>query len=112
LKRPTIISIICVIGYLSVVFTFPQIFSPAIKKLGVFVPAIFGILVAIHFIACVGIWYFKKWGVQLFLISFFCKILFYLFIHDVGISFYINTTLSLAMIVVLLRFYPKMNANL
>ena len=79
MRRPIIITIICIIGYVTVVFTFPQIFSPAIKKLGMFVPAIYGVLVAAHFIACVGLWYFKQWGVQWYILSFFAKTIFYLF---------------------------------
>jgi hypothetical protein len=112
LKRPRIISIICIAGYLSVLFTFPQVFSPPIKKLGVFMPAIYGILVASHFIGCVGIWYFKQWGVQLYLLSFFAKTLFYLLTHQTGFGFYAGTLISLIFIIILLKYYPKMNANL
>jgi hypothetical protein len=112
MKRPTIISVFCIIGYIAVVFTFPQVFSPGIKKLGVFMPAIFGILVAANFIACVGIWYFKQWGAQLYLISFFAKVLFYLSIRDYGTGFFVSTLYSVIFTVILLRFYPKMNPNL
>lgn len=112
MKRPRIISIICILGYLSVLFTFPQVFSPPIKKLGVFMPAIYGILVASHFIGCVGIWYFKQWGVQLYLLSFFAKTLFYLTTYQTGFSFYVGTFISLVFIVILLKYYPKMNPNL
>ncbi|MBA2611801.1 MAG: hypothetical protein H0U95_07520 [Bacteroidetes bacterium] len=110
--RPKIITFICVIGYLSVVFTFPQVFSPQIKKLGVFVPAIYGILVAANFIACVGLWYFKQWGVQLYVISIFAKLLFYILSNQMGFGFYFNIILSFIFILILLRFYPKMNQNL
>ncbi|MDP3557963.1 MAG: hypothetical protein Q8T03_11370 [Bacteroidota bacterium] len=110
--RPRIISFICIIGYLSVVFTFPQVFSPQIKKLGVFMPAIYGILVAANFIACVGLWYFKQWGVQLYLISVFAKILFSLLVNQLGFSFYFNLGLSIIFIIVLIRFFPKMDPNL
>jgi hypothetical protein len=112
LKRPRIISIICIIGYLSVLLAFPQIFSPQIKKLGAFMPAIFGILVAANFIACVGIWYFKQWGVEVYLLSFFGKILFNLSINAFGPGFYFSTFLSIIFATILLRFYKRMNANL
>lgn len=75
-------------------------------------PAVFGILVAANFISCVGIWYFKQWGVQLYLISFFAKVLFYLSIHQFGMGFYLSTGLSLVFSLLLLRFYPKMDPNL
>ncbi len=112
MKRPGIISAICIIGYLTVVFTFPQVFSPAIKKLGVFMPAIYGILVASNFIACVGIWFYKQWGVQLYIISFFAKTLFFVLLQQYSGSFYINSVLSVIFIFILLRYYPKMSQNL
>ncbi len=112
MKRPRIISIICIIGYLSVLFSFPQVFSPSVKKLGVLMPALYGILVAANFIACVGIWYFKQWGVQLYLISFFAKTLFFLLTLQTGFTFYVGTTLSLVFMIILIRHYPRMNPNL
>lgn len=112
MKRPPLISIICIVGYLSVVFTFPQVFSPAVKKLGVFMPALYGILVAANFISCVGIWYFKQWGVQLYIISFFAKTLFYLLTNQLGPLFYANVALTSIFIIVLLRHYRQMNPNL
>lgn len=112
MMRPKIITFICIIGYLSVVFTFPQVFSPQIKKLGVFIPAIYGILVAANFIACVGLWYFKQWGVQLYVISVFAKLLFYILSNQLGFGFYLNLAMSFIFIIILLRFYPKMNQNL
>jgi uncharacterized membrane protein (DUF2068 family) len=112
MTRPKIITFICIIGYLSVVFTFPQVFSPQIKKLGVLMPAIYGILVAANFIACVGLWYFKQWGVQLYLISVFAKTLFYLLVDQLGFGFYFNIAISVIFMFILLRFYPKMDPNL
>ncbi len=112
MKRPRIISIICILGYLSVVFTFPQVFSPQIKKLGTFMPALYGILVAINFIACVGLWYLKRWGVELYLAVFFAKILFSLSISQIGFGFYFSTLFSLVFSIILIRFYPKMSPNL
>jgi hypothetical protein len=112
MTRPKIITFICIIGYLSVVFTFPQVFSPQIKKLGVLMPAIYGILVAANFIACVGLWYFKQWGVQLYLISVFAKTLFYLLVDQLGFGFYFNIAISVIFMFILLRFYTKMDPNL
>jgi hypothetical protein len=112
MKRPGIITFICIIGYLTVLVTFPQVFSPGVKKLGLFVPAIYGILVAAHFISCVGLWFYKQWGLQLYVLTFFAKTLFYLLTAQTGIGFYVHLSLSLVFIVILLRFYPKMSANL
>ncbi|MBL7932464.1 MAG: hypothetical protein JNL60_11205 [Bacteroidia bacterium] len=112
MKRPRIISIICILGYLSVLVAFPQVFSPSIKKLGLMIPALYGILVAAQFISCVGIWYFKQWGVQLYIMTFFAKTLFFLLSDQVGFSFYFGILLSVSFIIILLRHYPRMNPNL
>lgn len=112
MKRPKIISFICILGYLTVLITFPQVFSPAIKKLGVFVPAIYGILAASNFISCVGLWYFKQWGVQLYIVSFFAKTLFVILIQQYSSTFYMNVFITVIFIFILLRFYPKMSENL
>lgn len=112
MKRPRIISLICIVGYLSVVVAFPQVFSPSIKKLGVLVPAIYGLLVAAQFISCVGIWYFKQWGVQLYVLTFFAKTLFFMLSQQTGISFYTGMIVSVVFVIILLRHYPRMNPNL
>ena len=112
MKRPKIITIISIIGYITVLFTFPQVFSPGIKKLGVLMPAIYGILVAGNFISCVGLWYFKQWGVQLYLMSFFAKVIFFMLIQQMSYGFYLSASLSLISTIILLRFYPKMSPNL
>ncbi len=77
-----------------------------------FMPALFGILVSAQFIACVGIWYYKQWGVQLYLLAFFAKTLFFLTTDQTGFSFYFGASISLISIVLLLWHYPKMNPNL
>jgi hypothetical protein len=88
------------------------VFSPGIKKMGVFMPALYGILVALQFISCVGLWYFKQWGVQLFLITFFAKTLFFLTTGQTGFTFYLGLLFSISFIIILLRFYRRMNPNL
>lgn len=112
MKRPKSISVMCVLGYLSIVFTFPQVFSPEVKKLGVLMPALFGLLVAANFIAYVGIWYFKKWGLHLFLYSYFVKTLISILINNTGVVFYIGQIFSIFFLIVLLRYYPRMDNNL
>lgn len=92
--------------------SFPQVFSPQVKKLGLLIPALYGILVAANFIACVGLWYMKQWGVALYLLAFFAKILFNLGINDLGAGFYAGNLVSVVFIIFLLRVYPKMSPNL
>jgi hypothetical protein len=75
-------------------------------------PAIYGVLVSCHFIGCVGIWYFKQWGVQLYLMAFFAKTIFYLTTNQLGVSFYTGIIFTPVFIFILLRHYRKMNPNL
>jgi uncharacterized membrane protein (DUF2068 family) len=112
MKRPLAITIICVLGYITVLFTFPQVFSPSIKKLGLFVPAVYGIIVASQFIGCVGLWFFKRWGAELYLIGFFAKALFHLFTGTAGAGLVVSALINLVFLFFLLRYYPRMNANL
>ena len=110
--RPRAITIFCVLSYLGILISFPQVFSPGVKKLGVFIPAFYGFLVATQFIATVGIRYFKQWGVQLFLSSFFAKTVFFMLTGQTGWSFYLGALISLIFIILQLRFYRRMNPNL
>jgi hypothetical protein len=95
-----------------VLFTFPQVFSPTIKKLGIFIPAFYGILVSAQFIACVGMWYMKQWGVNLYLLSFFAKTLFFITTGQTGPVFYFSAFLNALFICLMLRYYPRMDPNL
>ena len=112
MRRPGVITVFCVLAYLGVVFTFPQVFSPGVKKLGTLMPALYGLLVAAQFMATVGIWYFKQWGVQLYLMSFFAKTLFFMLTDQMGFTTWFGILLSLSFIIILLRFYRRMSPNL
>jgi hypothetical protein len=112
MKRPRIISFICITGYLSVLIAFPQVFSPSVKKLGLLMPAIYGLIIAGQFISYVGIWYYKQWGVLLFVLTFFVKTLFFLLTGQTGTGFYISTSLAAVFMFLLLPHYRKMNRNL
>jgi hypothetical protein len=111
-KRPKIISMVCIIGFISVLLSFPAVFSPSVKKIGDFVPALYGFIVACNFMAYIGLWHMKQWGVQLFLFTFFVKTLFLMMINDLGIITITGIILSLIFSAILLRHYPKMDINL
>lgn len=100
------------LSYLGILLSFPQVFSPGVKKLGVFIPALYGLLVAAQFIATVGVWYLKQWGVQLYLISFFAKTIFFMLTEQTGFSFFMGIGISLIFISQQLRFYRQLNPNL
>lgn len=111
-KRPKLVSAICIIGFISVVFTFPSVFSPSVKKIGDFVPALYGFIVAANFMAFIGLWHMKQWGVQLYLFTFFVKTLFLISINDLGTGTFVGISAAVIFSVVLIRYYPKMDVNL
>lgn len=109
IKRPVLISIVCILGFIWIVFSFPSVFAPSLKKMGDWYPALFGILVAISFISYIGLWHMKRWGVQLFLISFFIKEALLFLINDVSIP---GIAFSIFFILSMLPFYKRMDVNL
>ncbi len=112
IKRPVIISIACIIGYIWIVFSFLGAFAPEIKRTGAFMPALLGTIVALQFISFIGLWHMKKWGVEMFIISFFAKVSFFFLLDKLSTSLYIGMGLSLLMMVPYLLFYKKMDRNL
>lgn len=112
IQRPKIVSIICIIGFISVIFTFPSVFSPSVKKIGDFVPALYGFIVACNFMAFIGLWHMKQWGVQLYLFIFFVKTLFLISINDLGPGTISGIVSAIIFSAILIRFYPKMDVNL
>lgn len=111
-KRPILLSIICIIGFAWITFSFPGVFAPSTKKLGVFAPAIYGLIIAFSFISFIGIWHMKKWGVELYVTSFFAKQIFFLLTDEYPISGYAGLLFSVWFIISFLIYYKKMDRNL
>ena len=108
-KRPMILTVALVIGIIAVVVSFPNVFSPFIKRLGDWFPALFGSLISLRFIALVGVWHMKKWGVRLFLIVFIVYELINFLVDDLS---YFEVSLSGILAVVFISFYNRMDDNL
>lgn len=108
-KRPLYISILCVIGFLWVVISFPSVFSPEVKRSSVFLPALYGIIIASQFIALIGVWHMKQWGVNWFIGVFFLKTIVGVVGSDVAP---LGTFLSVVFIISFLFFYKRMDKNL
>ena len=108
-KRPKLLTIVCVCGFFWIVFSFPSVFSPSVKKLGDWYPAMFGLIVAITFISYIGLWHLKRWGVSLFLIAFFIKQSLLLLINDLS---YPGLVISILFIFVIVFYYKQMDVNL
>jgi len=94
-----------------VTLNFLDAFSPAVKKLGEFYPALYSLVMCLQFIAFVGIWYMKRWGVELFISSFFCKDILFLFMNTLNYGS-ITFIMSVIFIIILFFFYRKMDINL
>ena len=64
-KRPAYYTLVCVVAIAYTVIGFPSVFSPQVKKTGLLFPALSGTLIALEFVAEIGFWYMKHWGVRL-----------------------------------------------
>lgn len=109
-KRPVLLSIICVIGFIfPVLFSMGMMFSPETRRMGDFFPALFGLLVAARFISYVGIWYMKRWGADLLMITFGASVVKSVLMDDVSP---ISIGYHILVIIVLAFHYRKMDRNL
>ena len=114
-KRPVVISIFCVAGWIMAVFNFLIAFSPAIKKLGELYPALYSLVMCFQFIAFVGLWYMKRWGLEIFIASFFARAVLGVLMGDFanpGGMFILSFALSVIIIIVTLFYYRRMDLNL
>jgi Zn-dependent protease len=109
IKRPLLIRIVCILGFIWIVFSFPSVFSPSIKKMGDWYPALFGLIVASSFISYIGVWHMKRWGVQLFIITFFIKEILLVMVEDIS---YVGIAFSLFFLISMLLYYKRMDLNL
>jgi len=114
-KRPVIISILCVLGWIMVILNFLIAFSPSIKKIGPLYPALYSLVMCFQFIAFVGLWYMKRWGLELFISSFFAKCILSVMMGDFsnpGGMFLFSFVVSVIIIIVILFYYRRMDMNL
>lgn len=112
LAKPKIITISSVIAIIVILFSFPLLFVPSIKRMGDFVPMTLGIIITLQFVSVIGIWHMKQWGVQLFIIMFCINIITFMFLELYGFRFFFNIFYSVLFIIFFLFHYKKMDANL
>ena len=108
-ERNRIITLVCVLGFAASVLSFPSIFSPFIKKKGAWFPALSGAMVALEFIAVVGAWYMKRWGVSLYLGSAMGHQIIWLWMDTWSP---VKIILPKVFLMACLPFYKKMDRNL
>ena len=112
IKRPTILTVTCILAILRFLVLFAMIASPDIKRLGGMYPAIFGVITAAQFISIVGIWHMKKWGVHWFTTCFFVKLFVLVTIDDLGGWTIVGGVSSALYLVAFMSFYKDMDENL
>ena len=61
-KRPTAITVVCVIGFIGAAFTIPVIFSAVARQIGSWYPPYLGFSAVVGLICMVGLWNMKKWA--------------------------------------------------
>lgn len=108
-KRPKLITSICVLGFIWIVFTFPGVFAPTVKKHSDWLPALMGLVIAGNFIAYIGLWHMKRWGVNMFIVTVVAKQILALILNDIN---FFGVGLSTLFLAVMLRFYKRMDVNL
>jgi hypothetical protein len=112
IKRPWPITLVCILGYIWMILVLPGMFSPDVKKIGDFVPMIYGLILAFSFISFIGVWHMKRWGVELYLLIFFIKTSFFLLTDQLNYSAYSGIFFSLIFIVIFSFYYKRMDRNL
>ncbi|MBC7865757.1 MAG: hypothetical protein IAF38_22480 [Bacteroidia bacterium] len=112
IKRPKLLSIVCIIGFVWMVFVLPGMFSPAVKRIGDFVPMIYGLVLAFSFISLIGVWHMKRWGVEMYILVFFVKQSFFIITKQVTPGTYVGIVFSAWFIITFLMFYKRMDRNL
>jgi len=94
MKRPWYITLFCLLCWLWLFVIFPSVFSPDTKRIHLLLPSIYGIIIAFLFIATIGIWHLKKWGLELFFIALFIKNLLDNFVINYSNEGNLNISLS------------------
>ncbi|PXX42043.1 hypothetical protein [Undibacterium pigrum] len=61
-KRPTSITVICVIGFLGALIAVPLIFSPIVQQIGPWYPPYLGFSSFVGLVCMIGLWMMKKWA--------------------------------------------------
>jgi hypothetical protein len=109
-KRPVLLSILLVKSYIFLVlFSMGMLLSPETKRLGDFFPALFGLLVAFRFIALTGVWYMKRWGAELFMITFGASMIKDIVFDSVSV---LSVLWQVGLIVAFAVYYKRMDKNL
>jgi len=61
-KRPISITIICVLGFVGALISFPLVFTPIARQIGTWYPPYLGFSAIVGLACMVGLWMMKKWA--------------------------------------------------
>ncbi len=62
-ERPVIITVICIIGFIGLLFVVPIIFSEIAKSVGAWYPPYLVFSTIIGLVCMIGLWMMKKWSI-------------------------------------------------
>ena len=65
-KRPTSITVICIIGFLGALITVPIVFSPIAQQIGAWYPPYLAFAGLVGFACMVGLWMMRKWAAYIY----------------------------------------------
>lgn len=61
-KRPTPITVICIIGFIGVLLSVPLVFSSIAQQVGDWYPPYLGFSAVVGLACMIGLWMMKKWA--------------------------------------------------
>ena len=67
-KRPTAITIICILGFIGAAFTIPMIFSDLAAQVGSWYPPYLGLSAVVGLVCMLGLWKMKKWAAYTYIV--------------------------------------------
>ena len=105
-KRPTAITVLCILGIFGAVVSVPIIFSKLAGRIGGWYPPFLAISSINGIICMVGFWKMKKWAVYLY-ISFFIAA--ELIMMSMGVFKILSLLMPTIVIGILLNFINKMD---
>lgn len=111
-KRPIIISIFGVVGFIVSAFQIILISYPGIRKIAAWYPIVYGFFTALRFVSLVGVWRMKKWGAELFVYTLLLKIAVQVLMNDFTTLAMLDMLISIVFSIVFMVFYKRMDRNL
>ena len=62
-SRPTVVTVLCVIGFIGGLFAIPMVFSDIARKIGAWYPPYLAFSCLVGFVCMVGLWKMRRWAV-------------------------------------------------